>query len=175
MAKDAKITETVDIPMTGTSRELDAQGARNILNSFTKLEKAGVEYENVVVSSVSRINGKTGKPFIYPESKQAYAIINLKATNLHKLGNAVELFKNKQYQEACNQNVSVNYPLERAGEVGFAGTVVCDHIPLKDKDTGEFTGETALLPIKFIPNAKERGTKVNLDEIMVEETPATEA
>lgn len=119
------------------AKEITAQSAMQILKN-ARIVKAGVE-KGVTISNVSRINGKTGQPFLWEETGEPYAIVNFRAMNSYGAKNALSDFKAGKYAESVNHNLSARVSIELAEKLvkGAPADLIIEPTQLKDGSIAE--------------------------------------
>lgn len=127
---------------------------------LTKLAKnvitvVGTPIKGIEIQSISftRTNDQgLDVPFTHASGDE-YAVVNLRAVNKHQLEQAVLDYQAGNYNEACNRNMSLQMSVADANLLGKKsfGTLTCQHVALKNKDTGIPTGEIAIMPYSFVP------------------------
>lgn len=139
-----------------------------------KINTVGVGVKNTQVSSIGYTNAD-GEPFTYPSGDE-YAVVNFVAVNAHQLAEAVEHYKAGRYNEAVNTNMSMRMSVADAQQIRakVSGTLTCHLVDLKD-DNGIPTGEQAIMPLVFVPNASVDAVSVDFLSLLAEtEVPALE-
>lgn len=116
---------------------ITAQSAMQILKN-ARIVKAGVE-KGVTISNISRINGKTGQPFLWEETGEPYAIVNFRAMNQYGANQALADFKAGKFEESVNHNLSARVSLELADKLvkGAPADVIIEAVTLKDGTQAE--------------------------------------
>ena len=124
---------------------LDQQGAMRILKSNVVVS-VGVT-ASVRVSNVTTRNGKTGRPFLWEDTKEPYAIANFQAMNNYGASKALEQFKAGSFDDCVNNNLSARVTMEQAEQLQKSLYATIEVAPAELKD-----GSFADLIRKVIPN-----------------------
>ena len=114
--------------------------------------------KNIKVGNVSYLNGQTGEPFVWENSGQPYAIVNLRITAPDMYAKAIEILQDPMFadvatdevleddellealREVCNTNLSFNANIDLAKELEAVGRV---NVDIEEVDLQE-EGETGL-------------------------------
>ena len=111
--------------------EITKEFALGVLKS-RRILTTGIE-ENLTVNNVSTFNPKTGLQWTYP-SGDAYAIVNVNAFTEYGKSQAVQAFREGNYESSIARTASYNVPLEKAHEFvkGMRVDAFCEHRLNKD-------------------------------------------
>lgn len=161
---------------------MDKSTARNILNSRVLIDDIGT-VKNVQVTNVS-FKDENGEPFKWEEDTtgssagEPYAIANFNAMNAYGRKKAIEQVKAGEYQEACNNNLSLRVTPELGQELREAmfATIVAGYREVTDPETDEKV--QALLITKAVPLTPKSASdkRLNFDEAFgIEEEEAEHA
>lgn len=132
------------------ARVITAEIALGIISSYKQITEAGVPVKGVEITNISFSNPTTGMAWEY-EDGTPYAIVNFNAITPWRLVRAVEQYQDEEFQDAVNNNLSLQMSAEQAKTFskGSFGELTCREIELKDKETGEPTGEKSLVAHRF--------------------------
>lgn len=122
---------------------LTQEVAARILNARIITNESG-RVENVVVTNVS------APDFMWENTGDSYAILNTNLMNNYLAQEAMELFEDEKYQDACNKGLSVRITPEQANEISKGDYIKLQlqEVELKDGTTALMikTGSVALMP-----------------------------
>jgi hypothetical protein len=159
-------------PLKSVLMEMTKETAINILESYHICDEAGVPFKGIEITNIST-HDSDGLPFEWEETGEPYAIVNLNAMNEYGANRASQQLEDEEYQDACNNNLSLRVTLEEAENLskGMLGTLVLREAEVSNEDGDT---EIALLPKKFTPAvakvARKRkfGAKVTVEDPQVE-------
>jgi len=140
--------------------------AVSILMSYGEPIADAGAYKNVKVGNISKINGKTGEPFVWENSGEPYAIVNLRVISIDGYKQAITHMKDDEFVEATNQALSFNASHEMADRLLAIGraNIVVDLVDSQADDDGNT--EEVLRVVDARPVVMEKVKKANLDSLM---------
>lgn len=149
--------------------EITEKIAERIINSKVLIENPLTPYKGVEISYIGYTD-KDGEPFERTDEDgdptgEYFAIVSLKAMSPYQLERAVEEFNNGEFEEACNHNLSLRMPVDKARElcVGTLGTLICHNVTVKDEDDEDII---ALMAKSFAPMEAVVAKKVSLSDLL---------
>ena len=153
---------------------MDRDTARNILNSRAII-KDECTTKNVAITNVS-FTDADGEVWKWDEESEGssagepYAIVNFNACNPFGLKKAKELARAGEYQDACNNNLTLRVTPELGQELkeSMFATVVTRLREIEDPDDEDKT-VMALFITKAVPNIAKTIERANFDDIFEDE------
>ena len=143
--------------------------AVNILMSYGEPITDVGSFKNIKVGNVSKINGKTGEPFVWDNSGEPYAIVNLRAISIDGYKQAIEHIRDDEFVEGTNQALSFNATHEVADALLAVGraNVTIDLVRAQAQDGVEEADLPMVLRVVDArPVELKAVKKANLDSLM---------